>query len=187
MKFKIVLSFFFSILLLISCNNADKQDKTVAEVPNDSIGRYLYLANSGVLHTSDSCYKLLIDKDSKGHEVIGYEFIDTMTVHDLNCLYCKQCFSDAKYEHLKKIEIRNGNLYKLYEALTQEYIDIPQTFEGFAHWFYSENGDSVQNSKELYNSINGSNCINYKSYKKFIDELNSENYNIAISEGNYNE
>lgn len=126
MKFKIVLSFFFSILLLISCNNADKQDKTVAEVPNDSIGRYLYLANSGVLHTSDSCYKLLIDKDSKGHEVIGYEFIDTMTVHDLNCLYCKQCFS-------------------------------------------------------------GSNCINYKSYKKFIDELNSENYNIAISEGNYNE
>ena len=180
---KIILS--CVLLCLISCNLSNKNTENESNAESeatDSLGRYLYLANSGVLHSDEHCYKMLLEKDEHGHSVVGYQFIDTMTVYDLDCLYCEHCFSDEKYEHFKRITIRNKNIHKLYESLRQEYSDIPETFEGFAHWFYNNSEDPYGNSKSLYNSINGSKSINYKSYNDFLKSINSENYSVDIEE-----
>lgn len=172
MKIKLLV---FTVLIAMAFSSCQQKSKEVAKTETtetDSLGRYLYLANSGVLHSENTCYKMIVDKDEKGHDVVGYQFIDTMTVYELSCLFCSNCFNDAKYEHLKKIQKRNFNAKRLYEALTADGADIGDNFEDFAHKFYTNDAEGVPRSKRVYEFLKEEGAITSPTYEAFMEKLN---------------
>lgn len=167
------------LLIVVSCkqNKATNDTEDLSEI-SDCLGKYLYLANSGVIHSSKSCYKIILEKDENGHNVVGYQFIDTMTVHDLNCLYCPECFNDAKYDHFKRIQQRNSNINKLYESLDAGGADVGESFEEFAHKFYTKGSDGSLGSKKIYDFLKEEEAISSPDYETFMRKLEETNSDL---------
>lgn len=96
-----------ALVLALSCSHKSKE-KTVTPVYKEHIGKYLYMSSARVLHSDRYCDILLEEKDRQGHDVNGIEFIDTAIIcPNVFFYYCKSCFDDEQYEHVKRIIERN--------------------------------------------------------------------------------
>lgn len=180
MKERFLLSLLM-LLLIISCNQKKTtMDESERSEVTDSLGRYLYLANNGILHSRKSCFKMIIDKDEHGHDIVGYQFIDTMTVYDLECLYCPACFNDIKYEHFKQIQRRNLNVSKLFEVLKDGGADVGN-FDEFASYFYKRNRKGMPGSKYIYDYLKKINAITSSDYRTFLNSLEGMNPDLPDS------
>ena len=173
---KLIFLFATFVLLVISCSTKKEHSMEISNKKGDiasvdSFGRYLYLTHNRVLHVSKNCYIFFDDINEKENKETCCQYVDTMALKELNCLFCLRCFSDVKYEHLKRIEKRNSNLYKLYEALDADGADVG-TYDEFAHWFYMIDTDSVLGSRKLYNFLKEKNIIKSPDYSTFMEKLN---------------
>lgn len=95
----------YSILAiaLSSCTEKKKEKDTYV------VGKYLYMTDNAILHTTKNCIGITLAKDNKGHRVFGMEFIDTLNFcPDYDYSYCTKCFDDASYEHVQQILARNA-------------------------------------------------------------------------------
>ena len=72
-KFFIILP--FVTLLFFSC----KQEKKQVEDKPAVLGKYVYMTDNGVLHSTRDCINVRYAKDEDGHKVYGMEFMDTVT------------------------------------------------------------------------------------------------------------
>lgn len=93
---KAFLLFAFTCLCLVSCDS-----------DTDELGKFVYLTNDEILHSTNDCPELHSTKNSIGKTPVKFKsFIDTADViypyH-----YCKNCFSDSQYQHINKLIKRN--------------------------------------------------------------------------------
>lgn len=94
----------FVTLLFFSC----KQEKKQVEDKPAVLGKYVYMTDNGVLHSTRDCINVRYAKDEDGHKVYGMEFMDTVTfAPEYKFSYCTRCFSEMQYEQLEKILERN--------------------------------------------------------------------------------
>lgn len=94
--------FFSAIICFLSCTEKKKENDTYV------VGKYLYMTDNAILHTTKNCIGITLAKDNKGHRVLGMEFIDTLNFcPDYDYSYCTKCFDDASYEHVQQILARN--------------------------------------------------------------------------------
>lgn len=98
-----------SLLCLAACKQEPRQNKE-DPLPSrrGSLGKYVYMSTEAILHSNLQCPMLQREKDDKGHNVIGVEFVDTNEIYpNYQFFYCKYCFNDIKYEQMKRILERN--------------------------------------------------------------------------------
>lgn len=84
------------ILLIIPFvfSSCGKKEEPRKEKPHE-LGKYLYLGDDNVLHTTRHCIGLYDATDEDGHKVTGIHFIPTERfIADPMTSYCKWCFDD---------------------------------------------------------------------------------------------
>ncbi len=104
-------------ICMTSCSDKPK----VEPIEKGAIGKYLYMSENSLLHSRKSCSVLTREKDCKGHDVYGIEFVDTALIcPNYEFYYCKRCFSDEQYEHVEQIIERNRLMNELADTTTEE-------------------------------------------------------------------
>lgn len=104
-----MLIFVISLLCLVSCKQEKSQsNEDYSPSRRGVLGKYVYMSTGDILHSKLQCPLLQREKDDKGHNVIGVEFVDTNEFYpNYKFFYCKYCFNDTKYEQIKRILERN--------------------------------------------------------------------------------
>lgn len=122
-----------SIIILSSCGKGN--DKNHNDSKNlDS--KYLFLDNTGVLHTNLDCEVLKSTRNDKT-ELNSIEFLDTNEILT-PYKYCMNCVTPIQYEHLKSLILKNREKLDLHEYNYVEEIRKSAIASG-----YQDIGDSA--------------------------------------------
>ncbi|MEG2599510.1 MAG: hypothetical protein RSA66_08555 [Muribaculaceae bacterium] len=101
----------YFLAMVISCCLVSCKEKKENNDISNSIGKYLYITNNGVIHTTKHCMNVFFAKDRRGHDVDGMTFVDTLNIiSDDNLTYCTECFDDEAYEHVQKLIVQNSEI-----------------------------------------------------------------------------
>lgn len=107
---KRMLLYIATILMILSCENANNKQKQTDDVSKikKELGKYLYMSKDSVLHTSKDCLKLrgMLDDNFKTYGVQFYRTAYFCPTHQF--WYCEECFSDELYEQVDSLI--NSNL-----------------------------------------------------------------------------
>ena len=105
---KRILLYISAILMILSCENANKKQTDDESTIKKELGKYLYMSKDSVLHASKDCLKLrgLLDDNFKNSGVQFYRTAYFCPTHQF--WYCEECFSDELYEQVDSLI--NSNL-----------------------------------------------------------------------------
>lgn len=102
---KRMLLYIATILMILSCENANNKQKQTDDVSKikKELGKYLYMSKDSVLHTSKDCLKLrgMLDDNFKTYGVQFYRTAYFCPTHQF--WYCEECFSDELYEQVDSL------------------------------------------------------------------------------------
>lgn len=100
---KRVLLYIAAILMILSCENANKKQTDDESKIKKELGKYLYMSKDSVLHTSKDCLKLrgMLDDNFKTYGVQFYRTAYFCPTHQF--WYCEECFSDELYEQVDSL------------------------------------------------------------------------------------
>lgn len=97
------------LLLIMVCAVTSCSNTKNEEFSSNTIGKYLYMTDDAILHTSKNCVGLRLAKNEDGHRVFGMNFIDTTEFcPNYEYSFCTRCFDDASYERVLQISARNS-------------------------------------------------------------------------------
>lgn len=100
---KRMLLYIATILMILSCENANNKQTDDESKIKKELGKYLYMSKDSVLHMSKDCLKLrgLLDDNFKTYGVQFYRTAYFCPTHQF--WYCEECFSDELYEQVDSL------------------------------------------------------------------------------------
>lgn len=99
---------FIGSIFLISFASCSEKKKEVSD--DKGLGKYVYVDDMLVHHSTPNCIKLRFGNDDKGHKIYAKHPIDTtFFVIDEQSYFrvCSECVDDRIYERLLSISNRN--------------------------------------------------------------------------------